>query len=99
MYVHFPEEQGHEKEIVQNEYFEALLETGLIGLGMLALTIVTFLKIEQFKFEPYTFATVVAFMITIFFFSGFPNALHVYLLPVLWYNLLYDKNSLSRIQK
>ncbi len=95
MYVHFPEKQGHEKEIVQNEYLEALLEIGIIGIIFLALSIVTFIKLEKFKFEPYTFATVVAFAISICFFSGFPNTLHVYLLPVLWYNLMYDKNRIS----
>ena len=95
MYVRFPERQGHEKEIVQNEYIETLLEVGLIGITMLALSIITFIKIEKFKFEPYTFATIVAFMATIMFFSGFPNALHVYILPVLWYNLMYDKNRIS----
>ena len=96
MYVRFPERQGHEKEIVQNEYLEAMLEIGLVGIIMLGLSIVTFIKLEAFKFEPYTFATIVAFAVTILFFSGFPNALHVYLLPVLWYNLMYDKNRISR---
>ena len=97
MFEAFPEKQGHEKEIVQNEYLEALLEIGLLGIIFLVLTIVTFLKLEKFKFEPYTFSIIVAFAITVLFFSGFPNALHLYLLPVLWYNLMYDKNRLSRI--
>ena len=97
MYVRFPERQGHEKEIVQNQYIEAMLEIGLVGIIMLALTIVTFIKLEAFKFEPYTFALVVAFAITVLFFSGFPNALHIYILPVLWYNLMYDKNRISRV--
>ncbi len=96
MYRAFPERQGHEKEIVQNEYLEALLEIGVLGLLALGLSVVTFLKLEKFKFESYTFATILAFSVALLFFSGFPNALHVYLLPVLWYNLMYDKNRLSR---
>jgi O-antigen ligase len=97
LYNHFPEKQGHKKEIVQNQYFETILEIGIIGVIALVLTLITFVKIEKLKFDTYTKATCLAFMITIIFFSGFPNALHVYLLPVLWYNLMYDKNSFSRV--
>lgn len=99
MYRRFPERQGHEKEIVQNQYLETLLEMGLLGIIALALTIVTFVKLEKLKFDSYTKAITIAFVITIIFFSGLPNALHVYLLPVLCYNLMYDKDRLSRIQK
>ena len=97
MYEAFPEKQGHEKEIVQNEYLETFLEIGLLGVVALLLSVITFLKLEKFKFEPYTFAILIAFAVTLLFFSGFPNALHIYLLPVLWYNLMYDKNRLSRV--
>lgn len=97
MYVNFPIQQGHEKEIVQNQYFETLLEIGVIGIIMLFLTIKTFIKLEEFKFEPYTVALILAFMVSILFFSGFKNALHIYLLPVIWYNLMYDKDRFSRI--
>jgi hypothetical protein len=38
-----------------------------------------------------------AYAVSLFFFSGLPNALHIYLIPVLWYNLMYDKNRLSRV--
>lgn len=95
MYEAFPERQGHAKEIVQNQYFEALLEIGILGIIVLLLSAITFAKLEKFKFEPYTFAMIVAFVFSLLFFSGFPNALHIYLLPVLWYNLMYDKNRLS----
>ena len=95
MFKAFPEKQGHEKEIVQNEYLETFLEIGFLGIVMLLLSVVTFLKLEKLKFEPYTFAVILAFMVSLLFFSGFPNALHIYLLPVLWYNLMYDKNRLS----
>ena len=99
MYRRFPERQGHEKEIVQNQYFETLLEMGMFGIIALVLTIVTFIKLEDIKFSSYDKDLLIAYAICIIFFSGFPNALHVYLLPVLWYNLWYDKDRLSRIQK
>ena len=97
MYRAFPEKQGHAKEIVQNAYLEMLLEIGLIGIIFLAITIKTFLAREQFRFEPYTFSMLLAYAVSLLFFSGFPNALHLYLLPVLWYNLMYDKDRLSRV--
>ena len=97
MYNHFPERQGHAKEIVQNEYLAIFLELGLIGSIAFILSIITFLKLEKFHFEPYAAAILLAFAITLLFFSGLPNALHVYLLPVLCYNLMYDKDRLSRV--
>lgn len=99
MYVHFPKQQGHEKEIVQNQYLETILEIGFIGLILLILSLVTFIKLSGFKFEPYTVATLLAFAISLCFFSGYPNALHIYLLPVICYNLMYEKNRLPRASK
>lgn len=99
MYVHFPKQQGHEKEIVQNQYLETILEIGFIGLILLILSLVTFIKLSSFNFEPYTVATLLAFAISLCFFSGYPNALHIYLLPVICYNLMYEKNSLPRASK
>ena len=99
MYVHFPKQQGHEKELVQNQYLETILEIGIIGLILLILSLVTFIKLSGFKFEPYTVATLLAFAISLCFFSGYPNALHIYLLPVICYNLMYEKNRLPRASK
>lgn len=99
MYVHFPKQQGQEKEIVQNQYLETILEIGFIGLILLILSLVTFIKLSSFNFEPYTVATLLAFAISLCFFSGYPNALHIYLLPVVCYNLMYEKNRLPRASK
>ena len=91
MYRHFPEKQGHAKEIVQNTYLEALLELGALGLVALALTITTFLKLEKSAKQktktksPRNRAKIVlllAYAVSITFFSGLENALHLYLLPV-----------------
>ena len=99
MYVHFPKQQGHEKELVQNQYLETILEIGIIGLILLILSLVTFIKLSSFNFEPYNVATLLAFVISLCFFSGYPNALHIYLLPVICYNLMYEKNRLPRASK
>ena len=99
MYVHFPKQQGHEKELVQNQYLETILEIGIIGPILLILSLVTFIKLSSFNFEPYTVATLLAFVISLCFFSGYPNALHIYLLPVICYNLMYEKNRLPRASK
>lgn len=99
MYVHFPKQQGHEKELVQNQYLETILEIGIIGLILLILSLATFIKLSSFNFEPYTVATLLAFVISLCFFSGYPNALHIYLLPVICYNLMYEKNRLPRASK
>lgn len=99
MYIHFPKQQGHEKELVQNQYLETILEIGIIGLILLILSLVTFIKLSSFNFEPYTVATLLAFVISLCFFSGYPNALHIYLLPVICYNLMYEKNRLPRASK
>ncbi|MBQ2639023.1 glycosyltransferase [Candidatus Saccharibacteria bacterium] len=97
LYRHFPEKQGHKKEIVQNEYLETLLETGLFGIFALIMSIITFFKLEKIKFNAFSLALFVAFLFQLIFFSGLPNALHVYLLPMIY--LIYDQNSFSRTRK
>ena len=87
MLEHFPS-QGHKKEIVQNQYLETVLEIGLVGIIFLGLAIVAFIKLEKIKFEAVTFALILGFSVQIFFFSGFPSALHVYLLPLTFYMLV-----------
>lgn len=83
---HAPDQLGP-KEIVQNEYFSLLLETGLIGcVAILAIIIYTikFAK-ETFK-SPLFLSAILGFLITLFFFSGLPNVLHLYLFPLLFIN-------------
>lgn len=71
------------KEIVQNEYASLLLELGLIAYLLLALTLWFFRK----KLAPGIFITclLTSYAITLCFFSGLPNALHIYLLPGMLY--------------
>lgn len=77
------------KEIVQNQYFSLLLELGLIGLAF-ALLIAIFLFSRRSPFWrspalPFLCALVLAYLFTLNFFSGLPNALHIYLLPPLFF--------------
>ena len=70
------------KEIVQNEYASLLLETGIIGVALLILTIVLIIR-AVYKNEM-VMTLIVAYAITLLFFSGLPNALQIYLLPALF---------------
>ncbi len=71
------------KEIVQNEYASLLLETGLIGVSLLALTLVLVMRaIWKNDLKVMVLGLLVAYGVSLVFFSGLPNALHIYLLPV-----------------
>ena len=73
----FPDELGA-REIVQNEYVEVLLERGIIGfMGFLAVLGGLFVIARK---RSWCFAIIVAFMVQWLFFSGYPNALHIYLI-------------------
>ncbi|MBQ7802620.1 O-antigen ligase family protein [Candidatus Saccharibacteria bacterium] len=75
-----------EKEIVQNEYLSLLLETGLFGLLLLVVgLIILFLDLEKSFALPerfLLFAMILSFLLSLGFFSGLPNALHLFLFPV-----------------
>ncbi len=69
--------------MVQNEFIEKLLETGLIGLGLFIVIIVfIFIKTKQQK---YVWAILAAFLVQWWFFSGYPNALHIFLFMIFAY--------------
>lgn len=71
-------------EIIQNEYMSLLLELGLVGI-ILATSIIVLLFIIIIKKQAPSMmlAVIIAFLLTLGFFSGLPNALHIYLLPPL----------------
>lgn len=80
------------KEIIQNEYASLLLETGLIGVVLLILTIILIVRaVLKSMIAPVILTLTVAYAITLLFFSGLPNALHIYLLPALFISL-YGKS-------
>ena len=85
-------ELGIEKEIVQNQYVEVLLELGLIGaLLIVTMFAATFLlprltdplsRPQDTLKNPLLIGSIVAFSASLCFFSGLPNALHIYLFPL-----------------
>ncbi|MBR3180992.1 O-antigen ligase family protein [Candidatus Saccharibacteria bacterium] len=70
-------------EIIQNEYFSLLLETGILGLTLAALSLVIIIYVVKKSFAlPERFllySIFLAFLLSLNFFSGLPNALHIYL--------------------
>ena len=74
----------HPKEIVQNQYFSLLLESGLVGITLLIFTIALIIKATiKTKISGLIFPMIIAYAISLCFFAGLPNALHTYLLPTI----------------
>lgn len=66
-----------EAEITQNQYVEVLLENGLIGAVLCLMAVVVYLY--DTRRDKLAWATLIAFALQWNFFSGLPNALHIYL--------------------
>ena len=70
------------REIVQNEYASLLLETGLVGVSLFAVLITmvikTFLKAKN---PGLLLALMVAYGVSLLFFSGLTNAMQIVLIP------------------
>jgi O-antigen ligase len=77
MHQTHPDQIG-QLEITQNEYTEIPLELGLIGL----LLFIAILAVFFYKTAPrkWTWAIVLAYLVQWIFFSGYPNAIHIYLI-------------------
>ncbi len=73
---------GSPKEIVQNEYASLLVEVGILGVVSFAWLVVLVAK-EFLKSEGggMLLSLLVAYGVSLMFFSGFANALQIYLLP------------------
>ena len=73
------------KEIVQNEYASLLLEIGIVGvvLAVFLLIIVVCWVMKNNMNAGLVLTIIVAYGISLIFFSGFANALQIYLLPML----------------
>ncbi len=107
MHAAFPDIVTSPKEIVQNEFFSLLLETGLIGVALLIFSLLLAFAPRLFSAKfldgraansqshsaafwhhpalPLLLPLVIAYLITLNFFSGLPNALQIYLMPPLLY--------------
>lgn len=66
-----------EAEITQNQYIEILLENGLIGTVLCLMAVVIYLY--DTRRDKLAWAILIAFALQWNFFSGLPNALHIYL--------------------
>ena len=86
------------KEIVQNEFVEVLLELGVVGFVIFAAILVGLVReIWRNKNARWTLAIVAAFLVQWLFFSGYPSALHVYLIFAMIY-VFAKKNAPGRIR-
>lgn len=85
-----------QKEIVQNEFVEVLLERGLIGLALLGGLVVLYGRLCSRRRDHLALVILVAYMVQWCFFSGLPNALHIYLVLALLSAKLLDGASASK---
>lgn len=92
LYQEFPE-LGSPKEIIQNEYLAILYEQGICGVVMIICAAIVFVltyKLHNKNHEKtsiYGRVLALSFALTLCFFSGLPNALHIYLLTPLLFLL------------
>ena len=68
------------REIVQNQYIEVLLEYGLVGFALFTAVIVGF--VYRTRRDWLAWALMAAYLVQWSFFSGYPNALHIYLVLI-----------------
>lgn len=99
MHRQVPSAVSSPKEIVQNQYFSLLLEGGLTLLFLVAFVLICLLYPQlktlfsshnprspaQNSILPLLAPLILAYLVTLNFFSGLPNALQIYLLPPLFY--------------
>ena len=84
------------KEIVQNQYASLLLETGVIGVVLAVFSLVMVLRVFwKSPLKVVLICLLIAYGISLLFFSGLPNALHIYLLPALIYSIGLRKKLVS----
>ena len=79
-------------EIVQNQYLETLLENGLVGAILFGLILGGFFV--KTRSNKIAWAILIAFMVQWNFFSGLPNALHIYLILAIAFGIIvraYEK--------
>ncbi len=85
-------ETGTPKEIVQNEYVNLLLEVGVVGILLFVLTVALIIRaVWRNEKSGMVLTLIVAYAVTLLFFSGLPNALQIYLMPSILYISLRKK--------
>ncbi len=86
----------YQKEIVQNEFVEVLLERGLIGLVLLGGLVALYGRLCSQRRDYLALVILVAYLAQWCFFSGLPNALHIYLVLALLSTKLLDGASAGK---
>lgn len=86
----------YQKEIVQNEFVEVLLERGLVGLALLGGLVALYGRLCFQRRDYLALAILVAYLAQWCFFSGLPNALHIYLVLALLSAKLLDGASAGK---
>lgn len=76
-------EEVSSKQIIQNQYLSLLLELGIIGCILAVIPILFFVKLIYEKRLFWLLSILLAYALSVLFFAGLPNALHIYLLPPL----------------
>ena len=91
------------KEIVQNQYVSILLETGIIGVTLFVLLIILIIRaVLKNPARAMLMSLIIAYAVTLCFFSGLPNALQIYLLPIalaVVYGCAVDENHRAKRKK
>lgn len=99
MHEKFPAQIGA-REIVQNEYVERLLETGIAGallfIGLIA-SLMYYLFID--KEMRWLSVIVSVFALQWLFFSGYPNVLHIYLVLIVLATIVIERRGQSKLAK
>lgn len=105
MHSLYPDLVTSPKEIVQNQFISLLLELGLIGVLLLVFALYLAFcshygrpRLRSHPALPLLVALLLAYLVTLNFFAGLPNALHIYLLPPLLYLIFAPSASLNSSQ-
>ncbi len=86
-------------EIVQNQYASILLEMGLTGIILLVVLLVLIVKLViKTPINSLLLTLFVVYGVSLFFFAGLPNALHIYLMPAIIYVMLENKDRYDTIK-
>ena len=105
MHSLYPDLVTSPKEIVQNQFISLLLELGLIGVLLLVFAFYLAFcsrygrpRLRSHPALPLLVALLLAYLVTLNFFAGLPNALHIYLLPPLLCLIFAPSASLNSSQ-
>ena len=88
-----------EKEIVQNEFISLLLEIGLVGWALIIITAFWIIKTYDHKTAFVFIAIILAYLLSMNFYSGITNVWHIYLFTPVLYLLPGIRNAKTHMLK